>query len=136
MKKLIIVILITFWQIATAFSQSNADDIIGYYLATDPKTKETTQMEVYKTTDGKYEVRVVWVENKKNSNNVGTIPIRNLTFDSKSKEWKQGKVMYEGKEYSLNASFSGPDKLKIRGFLGISLFGKTEYWIKEKELRK
>ena len=123
-------------QTAVIFSQTRADDIIGYYLTHDPKTNDKAQLEIYRTADAKYEAKVVWVENKKNSNQVGTVQIRNLTFDAKSKEWKNGKVMYEGSEYSMTISFSDDGRLKARGFLGISLLGKTQYWTKEKELRK
>lgn len=136
MKKILIMILLGILPATYCFSQTTADDIIGYYLTLDPKSKEKNQMEIYKTDDGKYEAKVVWVENKEKISMVGTVPIRNLTFDPKSKEWKNGKVKYDGDDYSLNVSISEPGKLKLRGYLGISLLGKTIYWTKENELRK
>ncbi len=33
-----------------------------------------------------------------------------------------------GKTFSCHISMSGPDTLKLRGYLGISLFGRTETW--------
>ena len=136
MKRLIFTGITIFLSIAVIFSQTNADDIKGYYLANDPKTGDKAQMEIYRTPDGKYEAKVLWVENKKNSHEVGTVQIRNLTFDSKSGEWKNGKVMYDGSEYSMIVSFVDDGRLKLRGYVGFSLLGKTVYWTRERELRK
>ena len=33
-----------------------------------------------------------------------------------------------GKTYRCKAIFDGPDSLRLRGFVGISLFGRTTYW--------
>jgi len=124
-----------FCQATVIFSQTRADDILGYYIAFDPKTNEKGQMEIYRAADGTYEAKCVWVENKNNIDQVGTIQVRNLTYNPKTKEWKNGKVMYDGSEYSMTISINGDGRLKIRGYLGITLFGKTLYWLKEKELR-
>ena len=136
MKRVLIIVFLIVWQITVVFSQMQADDLIGYYLAYDPKTSDKAQMEIYKTADGKYEVKTVWVENKSVSHEIGMVQIRNLAYDAKAKEWKNGKVTYDGSEYSMTVSFANDGRLKCRGFLGISLLGKTVYWIKENELRK
>jgi len=136
MKRVLITSFIVFWNIAFIFSQTKADDIKGYYYGSEPKTHDKFQMEIYKTPEGKFEGKVVWVENKNNSADVGTVQIRNLEFDSKNKEWKNGRVMYDGSEYSLTVSFTDDGRLKLRGFLGLSLFGKTMYWTKDEALRK
>jgi uncharacterized protein (DUF2147 family) len=34
----------------------------------------------------------------------------------------------DGNVYRIDAKVLGPDKLQIRGYLGISLFGQTEVW--------
>ena len=136
MKRLLFISLIAAMQIVTAYSQTKADDIIGYYLAYDPKTDDKLQMEVYKTPEEKYEIKIVWVENLTTSDHVGTVQFRNLIYDPKNNEWINGRVIYEGSEYSAKISFVEPGKLKVRGYLGISLLGKTVYWTKEKELRK
>ena len=134
-KGILITAFMLFGYVAVLFSQTRADDVTGYYLGSDPKTNDKFQMEMYRTSNEKYEGKVVWVENKSNSGDVGTVQIRNLVFDSKTGEWKNGKVMYEGSEYSLIVSFTDDGKLKLRGYLGFSLFGRTMYWTKEKELR-
>lgn len=135
MKK-IAIIVVAILANTVCFSQTQADDILGYYLATDLDGKEKSQMEIYKTSDGKYEARVVWMENKVKNNQVGTVQIRNLSYNAKNQEWSGGKVKYKNTEYSITASISEAGKLKLRGFAGISLFGKTMYWIKEDKLRK
>jgi uncharacterized protein (DUF2147 family) len=136
MEKIVITILLGILTATHCLSQNNADDIIGYYLASDIKSKDKSQMEIYRTTEGKYEAKVVWMENKAKNDQVGSVQIRNLTYDAKSKEWKHGKVKYDGDEYSITVSISEPGKLKLRGYLGISLFGKTMYWTKEENIRK
>ena len=136
MKRILTTGFMIAWQLAVVFSQTKADDVTGFYLTFDPKTNDKAQLEIYRAGGGTYEAKVVWVENKAVSHEVGTIQIRNLTYDPKSKEWKNGKVKYDGSEYSMNVSFTDDGRLKARGFLGISLLGKTQYWTKEKEARK
>jgi len=136
MRKFIITIFIILCQAAVIFSQTMADDILGYYLAYDPSNGDKAQMEIYKTAEGKYEVKVVWVENQNNSRQIGRVQIRNLTYDARSSTWKEGKVMYGGREYSMTVSFANDGRLRARGYLGISMFGQTQYWTKERELRR
>lgn len=136
MKRLLFISMVAIWQTVAVYSQTKADDITGYYYVTDPKNGDNAQMEIYRTTDGTYEAKVVWVELEKNRNNVGTVQFRNLTYDPKNHEWIHGKVTYDGSEYSVKVSLVEPGKLKVRGYLGISLLGKTVYWTKENELRK
>ncbi len=37
-----------------------------------------------------------------------------------------------GKVYSCHLALEGQDKLKIRGYLGFSMIGKTQYWYRVK----
>jgi len=44
--------------------------------------------------------------------------------------WKNGKI-YDpdsGKTYSAKATLVSPDELDLRGFIGVSLLGRTEKW--------
>ena len=45
-------------------------------------------------------------------------------------EWVDGKIYNprEGKTYSCKMTLEAPNKLKVRGFIGVSLLGKTVYW--------
>ena len=46
------------------------------------------------------------------------------------KEWNGGKIIdpNSGKEYKAKMSLNGNDKLDVRGFIGISLVGRTQTW--------
>ena len=135
MKKTLLTTLLTFCMLATAFSQTRANDIVGFFLAYDPNTNYTTQMEVFRDSDGTFSVRVVWVEDARHRNTIGTVPIRNLTFDAQNGEWRNGRVMFEGREFRLNARLTDDGRLRIRGFWGVSLLGRTQYWTRENALR-
>jgi uncharacterized protein (DUF2147 family) len=48
--------------------------------------------------------------------------------------WKNGKI-YDpdsGKTYSAKATLVSPDELDLRGFIGVSLLGRTEKWTRAK----
>ena len=61
-------------------------------------------------------------------------PILGLTIlkdlEKNGNEWSGGNILdpRNGKIYKCNISLSTPNKLKLRGYVGISLFGKTSYW--------
>jgi len=44
--------------------------------------------------------------------------------------WENGQILdpKTGKIYSCSMSLEGYDNLKVRGYLGISLFGRTQIW--------
>jgi uncharacterized protein (DUF2147 family) len=50
------------------------------------------------------------------------------------KEYSDGEILNpkNGKIYSCNILLETPDKLKVRGFLGFSMIGKTQYWYRVK----
>jgi uncharacterized protein (DUF2147 family) len=59
---------------------------------------------------------------------VGLIIVRNFRFDGKA--WKAG-TLYDptdGKSYRGIITLPGKDELHVRGYLGISLFGRTTVW--------
>jgi uncharacterized protein (DUF2147 family) len=49
-------------------------------------------------------------------------------------EWNGGKIYNpeDGKTYSCKLTLKDPNTLNVRGFVGISLFGKTEIWTRAK----
>lgn len=50
-------------------------------------------------------------------------------------EWSGGKILdpRNGKEYQCYIKLETPNKLKLRGYIGISLLGKTAYWTRASE---
>jgi uncharacterized protein (DUF2147 family) len=45
-------------------------------------------------------------------------------------EYNGGKILdpKNGKLYKCSITLDGADKLKIRGYIGVSMFGRTQYW--------
>jgi uncharacterized protein (DUF2147 family) len=59
---------------------------------------------------------------------VGAVLMWHLRYDDG--EYVDGYVYNpeDGGTYRMNAEVLGPDTLKVRGYLGISLFGQTKIW--------
>ena len=68
----------------------------------------------------------------KNRPLLGMNIIKGLKKDGE--EYNSGKVLdpKNGKLYKCYITLEGNDKLKVRGFIGISLFGRTQYWYRTK----
>lgn len=62
----------------------------------------------------------------------GLIVIKSMKKDGD--EYKGGKILdpKSGKVYNCTIILEEKDKLKVRGFIGISLFGRTQYWYRVK----
>jgi uncharacterized protein (DUF2147 family) len=59
----------------------------------------------------------------------GQVILRNLHYDGAG-QWSGGTI-YEpdsGRTYSCLVELIAPDSLKVRGFIGISLLGKSQIW--------
>lgn len=55
--------------------------------------------------------------------------------DARKEEWKGGRI-YDpgaGRTYRATLRMEGPDRLKLRGYLGIRLLGRTTDWIRVRE---
>ena len=140
----------------STFAQSKAERICGLYYATDPGNGEGSQIQIYKAPDGTYEGKVVWMQypnhptgeprrdvknpdpQKRNQTNVGLIIIQGFTYNASKDEWENGSVYnpVSGKTYRSFIKLEPDNKLKVRGYLGVSLLGKTVIWTKETTLRK
>ena len=109
------------------------NDITGLYWS----PKKDARIEIYRK--GKeYYGKFVWLANpRKDSENpdeslqnrdvLGLEFLSGFTFDDG--EYTGGRI-YDpetGKTYSCKMSIAG-NKLKVRGYVGISLFGRTEYF--------
>ena len=129
-----------------AWAQSHkTDDILGTWL----NQEATGKITLYKE-NGKYFGKVVWlrepndkvtgkprtdVENPdpklKSRPLVGLVSMQGFTFDGKA-EWSGGTIYdpKNGKTYKCYIAFEGPNKLKIRGYIGVSVLGRNTYWTK------
>jgi uncharacterized protein (DUF2147 family) len=111
--------------------KSVSDKIIGIYWS----PKKDAKIEMYKKGD-RYFGRTIWALNpRKDTGNpdsklrnrdlLGLDLLTNFSYDDGV--YTDGQVYdpESGKTYSCKISFSGSN-LKVRGYIGISLFGRTE----------
>lgn len=140
LKGLILAVLITF-PIFNLFAQ-NADAIIGVW-----KNGEGTGMvQIYKKGE-KYYGKLVWLkvpndgegkprtdinnpEEKLQSRQLkGLENLRDFVYKGENK-WQDGKVYdpKNGSDYSCEMNLIDENTLEVRGFIGISLFGRTDVW--------
>jgi len=50
------------------------------------------------------------------------------------KNWDEGQIMdpKNGKIYDCKVELKGTDKLNVRGYMGVSMFGRTQTWLRVK----
>lgn len=123
----------------------NKNDILGIWLNED----KDAHIEIYSDND-KYYGKIVWLKNPiddetgepklddKNEDEtlrdrpvMGLMLLRDFIFDDD--EWEDGRIYdpKNGKDYSCYMEFPDEDDkstLKVRGYIGISLLGRTTYW--------
>lgn len=111
----------------------------------DEDGKVKSHLEVY-WEDGKLKAKVVELldnatltvctkckGDKKGKPLVGMEIMWGLSPDGKNK-WSGGTIMdpKKGKEYKCKIELEEEDKLKVRGYVGIPTFGRTQYWYRLK----
>ncbi|WP_301400125.1 DUF2147 domain-containing protein [Polaribacter huanghezhanensis] len=140
MKKLIFLFFLLFTTIA--FSQS----ILGKWKSVDEETnKDESIIEVYQE-NGKFYGKIIQLLDPKTKNAVcenckgknknkpikGLVIINGLKKDGD--EWSGGKVLdpKNGKEYKCYITLKDNNTMKLRGYIGFSVFGRTAYWYRIK----
>ncbi|MDZ7899563.1 MAG: DUF2147 domain-containing protein [Arcicella sp.] len=117
----------------------NKDAIIGEWLA---ETKDG-RIQIYKVGE-KFFGKVVWGRDgvRKDVNNpdpklqeqniIGSVILKN--FDFTGKAWEEGTVYdpNNGKTYSCTMKMPDINTLSLRGFIGISLLGRSTTWTRVK----
>jgi uncharacterized protein (DUF2147 family) len=137
MKKTLI--SLTFLIITTSI---NAQNIFGKWHSTNENTGEVDSViEVYKK-DGKAFAKVVDIKDAARKDAVcekcedenKNRPILGLNIltglEKDGEEWSGGNILdpRNGKIYKCYIKLIKPNKLKLRGYIGLALFGKTAYW--------
>ena len=129
-----------------AFLSTSAQSIFGKWENIDEETgKVDSLIEVYEK-EGKAYAKIVEItdterrdalcENctgkKKNKPILGMHILTGLKKDGE--EWSGGKILdpKNGKEYKCYITLENKDKLKIRGYIGFAMFGRTAYWHRKK----
>jgi uncharacterized protein (DUF2147 family) len=112
-------------------------------------TRES-RIEIYKCGD-KYCGKIVWLKEpnyedgkpKIDKNNpdatlqnrpiMGLALMKDFTYDAKN-VWEDGQIYdpQSGKTYSCKMTLTSKDQLEVRGYVGISLLGRTDVWTRAK----
>lgn len=124
----------------TSHAQSKSDEIIGNWI----NEKKDTKFQIFKK-DNKYYGKILWgtgseTKDVKNPDAklrtrevIGLVILNNFVFDGED-TWEDGTIYdpREGKTYSCKITQQSKDQIKVRGFIGISMFGRTEIWTRIK----
>ena len=140
MKKLIALLIISFSFVKMGCSQAvTKDAVLGEWLA---ESKDGKVL-IYKQGE-KYFGKISWGRDgdKKDLNNpdtklktqpiIGSVILKG--FDFTGKVWENGTIYdpNNGKTYSCTIKMKKTNELEIRGFIGISLLGRTTVWTRAK----
>ncbi|RZJ70181.1 DUF2147 domain-containing protein [Flavobacterium sp.] len=142
MKNLLSLIALVF---LTSFTSPNAS-VVGKWKTIDDETgKAVSIVEIYES-GGKVYGKVHEILNPANRNRVcsncsgsdknkpilGMVVIKGLVKDGT--EYNGGKVLdpKNGKLYKCYITLESADKLKVRGYIGVSLIGRSQYWYRVK----
>jgi len=127
------------------FAQVKASDVTGKWITEEVKSV----VEIYEK-DGKYYGKIIWLKDpngddglpKKDKENpdpslrkreiVGMVFMSGFIFNGKS--WEGGTVYdpESGNTYSGNMKLRSADVLDLRGYMGVSLLGRTATWYRKK----
>jgi uncharacterized protein (DUF2147 family) len=146
MKK--IASFLAFLILALTYSSAQSDKVVGFWLT----AKGTSQVEIYKGSDGKYYGKISWLEEpnedgkpKVDSENpdptlqkrpiLGLPLLQGFSYDKKDREWEGGTI-YDpdnGKTYDCYMWFDSDNSiLQIKGFvMGMRFLGRTTTWKRE-----
>ena len=126
-------------------AQEATDRIEGVWF----NGEKTSKIEIFKTKDGSYAGRIIWLKEPNNEQGKAKVDYKNpetklqsrplmnlviltgLSADGKSK-YTGGKIYdpKSGKTYSAKAELTNNNTLALRGFIGVSLVGRTDTWIR------
>lgn len=122
------------------FAQSSP---IGVWKTIDDKTgKEKSYVRIYETKTGKLQGEVIKIltpgkedaKCEKCDGDNKNKPIKGLTIvwglEKTGDGWTGGHILdpNSGKKYKCSMKLEGNDKLNVRGFVGVSLIGRTQTW--------
>ena len=140
MRKLFLTFAVLF--ITTTYSQS----VIGKWKTIDDETGQAKSIvEIYEA-NGKIYGKIIEIFDvarkaevckecsgaDKNKPILGMIILRGLSKDDD--EYNGGKIIdpKNGKTYKCSIALENKDKLKVRGYIGFSLIGRSQYWVRIK----
>lgn len=139
MKQISLILLFLF----VGFSVQ-AQSAVGIWKTIDDETgAEKSHVEIYEKENGTLEGKVIKILTEgredavcdkckgdlKNTPIQGLVILRGLKSNGE-RAWKDGKILdpENGKEYKSKMELKDENTLEVRGFIGISLIGRTQTW--------
>jgi uncharacterized protein (DUF2147 family) len=141
LKNFLFLIVLLLFASSSSFAQSKADGVVGTWYSEGKESK----IEIYQKGDN-YFGKVAWVSRKnadgtpvQDVNNpdeklrsrpiAGIIIMRDFKHAGKN-VWEDGKIYdpKNGKTYSCKMTLINKNQLDVRGYVGISLIGRTTTW--------
>ena len=124
-------------------TQAQSHSVVGRWRTIDDETgKPTSVIDIFEK-HNKIHGRIVELLNSKAKNPkcdkcdgedrnkpiIGLVVLKGLKKE-KDGGYSDGKILdpKHGKTYKCNLSLETKDKLKVRGFIGINLLGRTQFW--------
>ena len=139
-KKIVPVLMLLASVVGTHVVKAQSDKIEGVWL----NEEKDAKIQIYKARDGKFYGKIVWLKDptengkpktdKKNpKDQMKTQPLVELVilkgFNMDGNTYEDGTIYdpNNGKTYDCKMTYKGKT-LAIRGFIGLSLFGRTTIW--------
>ena len=141
--KILLLVSILFVSGNLLAQEYTTDDILGYWL----NEEQDGKVHIYQE-NGKYYGKLIWLKNPideetgkekldkhnpddemKKRPTKGIILMSDFEYDEDGL-WEDGDIYdpKSGKTYSCYMKLKAMDQLKVRGYIGISLIGRTTYW--------
>jgi uncharacterized protein (DUF2147 family) len=144
MKKLIALIAMAcfVFNVAVAQQHNSSEAVTGTWMVQDGSAKVKIEKE-----NGKFSGKMVWIKNPNDKNGqplrdsknpdpsmrnrqqLGLPLLENFVYNEENL-WTSGTI-YDpdgGKTYSCKITMKDNQTIEVRGYVGISLFGRTETW--------
>lgn len=139
-------ILVFFFLAQVTATKWVSNDICGIWWNKDKDAK----IKVYYAS-GMYWGQIYWLKNpidtvtnkpKLDKNNpkeelrtrpvMGLLIMKNLVWDADDEDWDDGDIYdpKSGNTYSLTCSLKDKNTMELRGYIGISLIGRTDVWVR------
>lgn len=147
MKKVILFVMLMITA-NSIFAQKDADLIIGTWQT----GSGNARVEIYKNANN-YQGKIIWLSepidpttNKPKTDTkhpnaklhtrplMGLVNLWGFSYDEKENNWDNGHI-YDpktGKEYKCTINSKDKNTLDVRGYIGISLIGRTDTWTRVK----
>ena len=139
-KKLIPVVLFLVSLLGTKLASAQGDKIEGIWL----NEEKDAKIQIYKARDGKFYGKIVWLrdplkngkpktDEKNPKETLKQQPLVDLIilkgFEADGNTYDDGTIYdpQNGKTYDCKMTYKGKT-LAIRGYIGLSLFGRTTVW--------